>query len=245
MKYLNSLFLVLFVGFFFACDSDDETSNAVAVTFEVEHKVGSESLAFDEILFVNEAANSYSVETLKYFLSDITLHEEDGSTVLLKDVQYVDARELSTLSFAGMTQLAKGTYTKISLVFGLNESRNVSGDFPNTPENAMEWPEPMGGGYHYMKLEGKYEVDGETFNYNTHTGATMGVPYHVEIDIEDFRLKTDGDDVTITLTMDLNKWYSTPNVYNFETFGQAIMGNPTAQETLSQNGYNVFTADSE
>ena len=39
----------------------------------------------------------------------------------------------------------------------------------------MAWPVPMGGGYHYMKLEGDF--NDSLSGYGTHTGGTMGMDY--------------------------------------------------------------------
>jgi hypothetical protein len=41
--------------------------------------------------------------------------------------------------------------------------------------------------------------------------------------------------------MNLNEWYQNPNDYDFPDFGQGIMGNGQAQQTLHENGANAFT----
>ena len=59
---------------------------------------------------------------------------------------------------------------------GLDTAKNISNKYVNDDfHTTMFWPEPNGGGYHYMKLEGAYNND-STF-YNTHTGGTMGGDY--------------------------------------------------------------------
>ena len=132
------------------------------------------------------------------------------------------------------------TYDAISFVLGLNEADNTQGRFPNPPQNAMEWPEPLGGGYHYMKLEGKYLKDGLTANYNTHTGASKGIPYFVEINLPtSFTLA--GKATKAEISMDINKWYQDPSTYNFSDYGEMIMGNADAQKIVSENGVNVFS----
>ena len=40
----------------------------------------------------------------------------------------------------------------------------------------MAWPEMMGGGYHYMKLEGAF-INDSSF-YNTHTGVQWEWIFH-------------------------------------------------------------------
>ena len=50
--------------------------------------------------------------------------------------------------------------------------------------------------------------------------------------------------MSIDLMMNINKWYESPNSYDFNAFGQAIMGNQTAQQTLKANGADVFSVTS-
>ena len=42
--------------------------------------------------------------------------------------------------------------------------------------------------------------------------------------------------------MNINKWLRSPHVYDFNTFGSAIMQNQQAQQLLKENGADVFTA---
>jgi hypothetical protein len=47
----------------------------------------------------------------------------------------------------------------------------------------MEWPIMMGGGYHYMKLEGKFDSAAIVKNYQTHTGPTNGNQNYISLDL--------------------------------------------------------------
>ena len=154
----------------------------INLEFSITHEVDGEALVFDDIRYTNEAGNTYSVVTLKYFISDITLHNTDGSTVLIDDEHYVDATDPATLVYSPEDKIPNGEYSKITFIFGLNETKNVDGFFTNPPESNMQWPPAMGQGFHYMKLEGKYDSAGVvTKNYNTHTGPSMNNPYFIEV----------------------------------------------------------------
>jgi hypothetical protein len=104
----------------------------------------------------------------------------------------------------------------------------------------MEWPVMMGGGYHYMKLEGNYETPDESSFFNFHSGAFEGVPYEIEVSI-DKPFTVDGDKLSIQLAMEIQNWFTDPYDWDFNYFGPAIMGNHEAQETVQANGYNVYT----
>jgi hypothetical protein len=49
-----------------------------------------------------------------------------------------------------------GNYEKVSFTFGISEAKNQSLMFVNPPERDMFWPDVLGGGYHYLKLNGKW-----------------------------------------------------------------------------------------
>ncbi len=223
---------------FSSCNEDE--NNRVSLSFEFAHKIGDETLEFDNIKYTNAAGNDYSVITLMYFISDITLHRSNGETVLIDEEHYVDAADATTLSFAIEDEILSGDYSQISFVFGLNESKNISGSFPNAPENNMEWPLAMGDGYHYMKLEGKFDSTGDIENYQCHTGPTMGNQYYVDVVLSESSFTAIGNDMTIEIVMDINGWWENPNTIDLSDVSM-IMDNETMQQNLTENGADVFS----
>ena len=108
-------------------------------------------------------------------------------------------------------------------------------------EGAMAWPEMMGGGYHYMKMEGKFDND-STF-YNTHTGALamsgmdrMDHSHDVYLDLNP---SNSSESLHVSINMEINNWYNNP-VYTLVSDG--IMGNMQAQMNLQANCNDVFSA---
>ena len=193
--------------------------------------------------YTNDAGENYNIQTLKYLISDITLHSDDGNTLLLDEVHFIDISDASTFSFT-VKDVPNNNYTSISYTMGLDTIRNINNLYVNEIfHSAMVWPETNGGGYHYMKLEGAYNND-STF-YNTHTGGTMGGDYSFN-NVEDISLTVDDDlgNVSINLNMEINNWYKTPNQIEFSTYGMGIMGNMLMQMDLKQNGMtDVFSID--
>ncbi|MFT5970913.1 MAG: hypothetical protein ACI8ZO_001430, partial [Flavobacteriales bacterium] len=228
----------------YSCKEDETAAAKVNITFD--HKVGMQDLIQDSIVYTNMAGNPYSVMTLKYFISDVVLHKSNGSSVFIDAEHYVDAFDAQTLIFDSDTELSEGDFSHISFVFGMDSAKNIDGRFVNAPESNMEWPEPMGGqdnaGYHYMKLEGKFrDSNNMVMNYNTHTGASMGMPYHVNVTLPNSDFFVNGDAIDITLTMDINNWYQNPTTYDFNEVGMMMMGNQAAQAAIQGNGSDVFT----
>jgi hypothetical protein len=169
-----------------------------------------------------------------------------GGLIDLTDVIYRDARDPAS-GILSVKDIPNGKYTNLEFIFGLDEVMNVNGGLENTLQNInMEWPIPGDQGYHYMKLEGKYDVyhTGTINSFNLHLGATGGNQnfFHVTLPISS--LAIDSDNWKITLIMDVNEWLRNPNTYDFEVFGPAIMMNQTAQEQLKANGETVFSIQS-
>ncbi len=202
----------------------ETVSKDAKVSFSFNHYVDGQTLEFDTIKYTNEAGNQYGVSTLKYFVSDFVLTDADGKSVNFEGAFFVDAKEIENNSFVSSTTIPAGTYNKLSFVFGLNDEMNINAAFPNPPENIMEWPVPLGGGYHYMKLEGKFDSANIIKNFQAHTGRLMENPHFINISISDLNLLIDGSDKTINLNMDVNKWWVTPNTLDLNNIS-GIMEN--------------------
>ena len=193
--------------------------------------------------YTNDAGENYNIQTLKYLISDITLHSDDGNTLLLDEVHFIDISDASTFSFT-VKDVPNNNYTSISYTMGLDTIKNINNLYINESyHSAMVWPETNGGGYHYMKLEGAYNND-STF-YNTHTGGTMGGDYSFN-NVEDISLTVDDDlgDFSINVNMEINNWYNSPNQIEFSSYGMGIMMNMMIQMNIQMNGMtDVFSID--
>ena len=107
----------------------------------------------------------------------------------------------------------------------------------------MEWPIPMGGGYHYMKLEGEYINNLETNFFNLHAGGLDGNPYEIHIDLPNSGFEISTNSLELTLNMEISNWLRNPTDWDFAYWGPGIMGNPDAQATVQKNGQNVFSIE--
>jgi len=225
--FITSLILITFS----ACEKSTQTD----LTINFTHKVDGSDLITNSMVYTNSAGENYDVKTLKYLISDITLHADDGNTLLLDEVHFIDISDASTFSLT-VEDIPNNNYTSISYTMGLDTIKNINNLYINESyHSAMAWPETNGGGYHYMKLEGSYNND-STF-YNTHTGGTMGGDYSFN-NVEDISLTVDDDleDVSIDINMEINNWYSSPNQIEFSSYGMGIMMNMMMQMNIQMNG---------
>jgi hypothetical protein len=208
------------------------------------------SLQLDSCIYENPAGNLYEVNDVQYFISKVMLEDESGKTVEIADnegVHYVDIRIPSTLAWPISDEIPAGSYRSISFVFGLEGEQNTTGYFPNPPENNMSWPDIIGGGYHYMKINGRWvDAAGVKQPFNLHTGKIadgdgfIDNTFTVTIPLKQFVVSKNSH-TDLTLVMNVNNWFSDPYLFDFNEFGGSIMQNREAQEVLRANGHNVFS----
>jgi hypothetical protein len=241
-RFVLYLFLLITAGILLSsCKKDDENQTQDArINFQMMHYVGNETVEFDNIKYTNSFGNLYSVSRLQYFISDFRLEKADGSEVFMDEEFYVDGMVENTTVLTPQEKIPSGDYSSISFIFGLSEEKNVSGAFPNPPENNMEWPPTLGSGYHYMKLEGKTDSSGTVNNFQAHTGPTNGNQNFIEVTLPGSAFTVSGNEVTLFIKMDINKWWEGPNLFDLNQMTM-MMGNQEIQEKLKENGGDVFS----
>ena len=88
-----------------------------------------------------------------------------------RDINFIDLDMPSTLTWNVYDSIPAGLYDSITFIFGINEEKNQSHIFVNPPESNMEWPDVIGGGYHYMMFNGKWvDTLSQIENFNFHMG---------------------------------------------------------------------------
>jgi len=237
-------------------DDIDESRQQLTLLFEF--RVDGIILQRDTMIYINEAGNHYLVNEIQFFISDVTLHHTDGSAYLIqawKDIHYIDSDIPATQIWKVFDNIPAGTYQSISFTFGINEEKNQSLMFLNPPESFMFWPQYLGGGYHYMKLNGKWLDENQQISpFDFHLG--IGQIYYSYPDsitgfIQNYFQVTlpnstftlgKNQTVDIWIAMNIDNWFRNPNVYDHNVWGGDIMQNQEAMHLACENGHDVFTA---
>jgi hypothetical protein len=262
LLFLGSLFLAGYS--LVSCGGVTEDDNGPVpgtghITFNFTHNVDRKPIQLDTMMYVNGAGNPYEVNEIMYFISDVTLYKSDGEELLIdawKDIHYVELAIPSTQTWEVFDDIPEGTYDSITFIFGIPEEKNQSFMFVNPPEDKMMWPDILGGGYHYMMINGKWldEENNEQI-YNFHLG--IGQLYKGnEINFDSiyayvqnyFTVSLPGSSFTmakdqtreIEIIMNVESWYETPHNFDFNYWGGAIMEIQDAMQMGVENGYDVF-----
>jgi hypothetical protein len=223
--------------------SSSDTLNHGKIAVNIRHKVDGIKLIFDSVAFINEAGNRYSVERLQYYLSDFRLYRQNKLYYSGNEIVYVDARTDSLCSFNILPAggLFAGVYDSISFYIGVDPGSNVANGLPAAMQNInMEWPAAMGGGYHFLKLEGHWLDGSERAGYAMHIGQTnflVAAGARCQL-----MIKLSGD-AALSLSMNVNEWFRRPGTYSFITDGVFSMGDSALMKKLSDNGRDVFNSD--
>lgn len=232
------------------CASCQNPTGTVRLHFSFS--VDGDEMQQDTMLYQNAAGNRYEVTEAQYFVSNVILTKSDGTQYAIKSdkrAHYVDADIPGTLDWLPNDELPAGTYTSVSFVFGLAPELNVTHAYTDAPENNMSWPVVLGGGYHYMKINGRWLApDGTAHPFNLHSGRvltaegdTLEHSFMVILPLDQKTLSKDGV-MDIALDMNVNQWFTSPHIFDFNEYGGSIMQNAEAQEVLEANGWDVFIA---
>lgn len=262
MRIQYCFFLVILI-FFQACKKESNPEETGKIQLVWEHYSDTANLRLNNMIYRNAAGNDYEVTGLKYFISDLTLYARDKEPLVIDDykaIHYVDIGIPYTLTWDVYDPVKEGAYDSLSFIFGLTESRNISFMFVNPPEVNMFWPEVLGGGYHYLMLDGKWRsesaeimpfnfhlgigqiYEGNTTNTDSITGFVQNY-FRVLLPASAFSVQK-GYKTVIVISMNVKSWFDTPNVFDLNHWGGAIMQNQEAMHTAKENGWDVFSVDS-
>jgi len=230
-------------------------NNTPGITLRFTNYINDTPAIFNKLIYNNLSGNKYMLKELQYFVSDIKLQRKDGTIIplnLSKNIHYVDNDLPATLSWALPSLKVNDTCYSISFRFGLSKQNNRSFLFRNRPENLMAWPDMMGGGYHYMKMNLKYiDKDKQLSNFNCHLG-----PYMTN-NTDTSSVVDNSFEVTLTpptpiiilpvnttdiqLQMNINKWFDGKFRMDMNQYPDGIMDNETAMQQFCNNGAKAFT----
>lgn len=244
-----------------ACKPDDPpvTDPAGKLVFNFLHYCDGAPIILDSTMYINAAGNHYQINEIQYFISDVILHKSDGSTVKLdkeNDIYYIDTEYPGTFTWQVFDPIPVGTYDKVSFTFGINEQKNQSFMYVNPPEVNMVWPEFLGGGYHYLKLNGKFLDSAGLASFNDHLGIGQIYPpnshnfdsiisfvhnhFNVELPNSSFTIAKD-QTIHMEVIMQVEEWFKNPNIWDHFIVGTYTMENQDAMQALKENGHDVFT----
>lgn len=232
------LLIAVLCFLFFSCRKDDAITGASSVgklNIQTEYFCGDTALLFDSIRFRTGAGELISVSKLEYFISDIALHHS-GGVYRVPGSYYLNAanKDYQKISAGGIPY---GDYDGISFILGVDSLHNVPDGLPGSiVNNEMFWPVQMGGGYHFMKLEGKCNDSSNISGYAIHLGKNANVIRFIFT----MPFKISQNEAEFILRMDILEWFNNPYQYSLKKDGRYTMASDYLMSLIAGNGSDVF-----
>lgn len=193
----------------------EETKTPVALTSNLNivfnNTVSGNTIQLIDTQFTNAANTKYTVTILKYYVTNISLVDENNKEWLAKNYNLIDIEEPLQNTIA-LKNVPNGKYTKMKFILGVDSLRNTSGlqDGFLDPSYGMIWT--WNTGYIFFKHEGKYT---SSFNgvkpLRFHLGTNSARGF-VELSLPSVNVGTVGNFI---VDFDLNKAYSAKNLIDF------------------------------
>jgi hypothetical protein len=247
---IKTIILILTV---FACERETANNQSVTLKITFLHKWNQTIVNnndFNIFQFTNAFGNELSIERLRYLVSDVKLTKNNGETILINNYSLLNLEDNNTLSIFSDQNLNIGSYD-ISFVLGFKNEYNIDGAYPDLNSASWNVPPMLGGGYHFMQLDGKYiNNDGNEASYNYHLiraadnlgpSPTFPQDTFIEISLGPISIL---DSSEVFISMNIAKWFEDPNLWDLNFYNQMLMPNSMAQIMMYENGQNIFNIES-
>jgi len=238
--------LFLSNGILTSCNGDDPELERTEVTFRFTHNfdgVEVDNTTFNQFNYINANEDTLSISRLRYLISNFVFTATGGDTYSFDDYQLVDVTSGTGMTITVTGDIPQTTYSGLSFIFGFNEADNIDNEYPDLNVATWNWPAVLGGGYHFMQMEGMFRNGGANMSYAYHQGTarvSTGVfeQNFFETDLGGFTL--DKQFAEIEIQMDISEWYKNPNTWDLSVYNMMLMPNYDAQKMMQANGATVF-----
>lgn len=220
------IIFILLTGLFFSDCSKDKEPEFVTFLLRISHKVGSQPLVKDQLIFNNSLNQKFSITRFNYYLSNVKLrnmetgsyyHEVD-SYHLVKVLDNTDNTEII------LKNIPKKRFSTLELSIGVDNSANHSVDKVGDldPSNFMAWDWTTG--YKFFEMTGKFQTDTAAGDYVFHVGDDSNYKT-LTFNFKDL-LGTNFDvvkDGQLILAADVSEVFSNPNPIDFNVFRSTMV----------------------
>ncbi|GAA0871576.1 hypothetical protein GCM10009117_07220 [Gangjinia marincola] len=235
-----------------SCDNDDDKTSNKGVGITFSESWDKSPVTFTDLnatVFTNENGDNLQLDGLRYLISNMVLTNNEtgqsyqsGAGFFLRDISET-TRTSPSLGFT----VPPGTY-KLSFIYGFSEEDNIDGEYENLNIVSWNWPEMLGGGYHFLQMDGSYNVNIEPSPFNFHNGTARvsdGVfeQNFVPFSFDDIEIGENS--AMITINMDIAEWFKNPHTWNLNELDTQLMPNYTAQKMMQDNAQSVFSVSVE
>ena len=199
-----------------SCSDDDEDNpnpdTGVAATGKLN--VRFENPVELGTTYVTAMGDSFQVNSLKYYISNIKLYNADGLAYTDEDSYYlIEKTDGMTREMISLGDIPVDTYTKLEYSIGVDADANDTlsdgkGELSLDAQNGMFWAWKTG--YKFLRMDGKYYSPDSTayLDYRLHSGLNK---YYLEKEQSLSLEVTDGGQHMIHFMVMTHKLFDIPN----------------------------------
>jgi hypothetical protein len=238
------LILTLLIGLM-ACSSDDKPNSDLNLSFEIKWDNASVTSAnLNSTVYTTAIGQDIRIERLRFLISRLTLKNESGVSFPIGEYFLVDLSNPNSMNFSDIASIVPGNYT-LSFIYGFNEADNVSGAYASLNATSWNWPDMLGGGYHFLQMDGVYHaLLAQPLPFNFHHGTARVSTNQFEQNFVSFDFPetlTIQNNSTLHIRMNVAEWFKNPNLWDLEIYNTNLMMNYQAQIMMNQNAQSVFS----
>jgi len=249
-RTLSQQLLVLFGLLLLWGCSKDETDDTASVAFTFSHVWDALDINADNLTTVavtNANGELMNFTRIRYLVSRFKLENTStGATYVLQGYKFTDLALADSYHFTPESNTLPAGRYKLQFIWGFNEADNTDGAYTDLNSASWNWPAMLGGGYHFLQMDGSYNLNNNASPYNYHNGkarASIDPPvfepnYQTIVFDESFEIT---GATTINIRMDISEFFEGPHLWNLNELDTPLMPNYTAQKMMQENVLSVFS----
>lgn len=256
--FLVSIFSALYT--FQSCTKNSTNSGTTgSIKIELDHLVNGSAMQYNKD-YVNAAGETMQFTLFKYYLSNFSLVNTDGTIYTLpKDECYFLIEEPASGAnpIITLTNIPQGEYKEVRFIIGVDSLKNCAPSSERTgaldpATSGMYWA--WNSGYIFMKVEGKSPVvaghpDATGDNFIYHIGLFGGYSSPTVNNIKSFSLSKSGETAKVSnsispqihIVVDVMEIFKNPT--NFSLATKPTIHVDPASKTLADNYVDMFSID--
>lgn len=243
--------LILTVTLFVGCNNDDDNdTNPINVSVLFEFSQNWDGLAvsdadFGSTDYTTDFGHEINILRIRYLISRLVLTDGEGVVYPVGDYNLIDMDDATSFSFDPNVLVPEGTYT-LSFVYGFNQTDNIDNAYTDLNTASWNWPQMLGGGYHFLQFDGMYDVNTtvpKPFNYHNGTAKVSDGVFEqnfVQFNLTNNLVIEAGS--VIEIKMNIAEWFKNPHSWDLDEYNASLMPNYEAQKLMQQNAASVFSA---
>lgn len=237
------------VCFTYNCNNDDNEPSSVNINFSFLHTWDGLTINNTNLTTINVTnANGEDMNftRIRYLVSRFELVDANGVSYLFEVYKFTDVSNPNTYNFTpNNNTIPPGNYT-LKFIWGFNEADNIDGAYLDLNSASWNWPSMLGGGYHFLQMDGQYNINSTPSNYNFHNGTARVStnPSVFEQNFAEIEFNTPIEittDTSIDIKMDISEFFKGPHIWDLNVLDTPLMPNYTAQKMMQDNVESVFS----